>query len=196
MSGELARLESETQDAVTISLSGKITVANAGELESRLVSLRAGVPQGNPTLDVEEPGFISSAGLWVLVRLCRQEPTLIVENASSEVYDVLEVTGLTRLIDMPPSGGLARRCDASGQGSGGPGLATRRRVRGEVVRRGNLAREDRDRKTPCEVRLHGRQLVRHILRDGACGRALRHRVRAARGPERGHHRACRPLEGI
>ena len=69
-----------------ISLSGRVDSSNAESVGAELMETIAGAGSDSVVLDMEELQYISSAGLRVLLRLRKNEPTLKVVNASSEVY--------------------------------------------------------------------------------------------------------------
>ena len=100
MGNALARLASASEKGAVIALLGKVTADNAHELGQALTELRRQHPQGPLTLDADELDYISSAGLRVIMRLLKSEGALSLVNASRDVYDVFEMTGLTELIDV------------------------------------------------------------------------------------------------
>lgn len=108
-------------DRYVIALAGHIDSANAAEVESEILALRGENPQGSLVLDAQSLEYISSAGLRVVLRLLKSNPGLKFENASTEVYEVLEMTGFT---EMMPVGKAYRRlsidgCEAVGRGANG-----------------------------------------------------------------------------
>ena len=85
----------------TLFLKGSISAANAHEFEEELLAA-ADEAQGDALrLDAEELAYISSAGLRALVKLMKRcADRVSVVNASSEVYDVFDMTGFTTLMDV------------------------------------------------------------------------------------------------
>lgn len=85
----------------TLFLKGSISAANAHEFEEELLTA-ADEAQGDALrLDAEELAYISSAGLRALVKLMKRcADRVSVVNASSEVYDVFDMTGFTTLMDV------------------------------------------------------------------------------------------------
>lgn len=100
MSTCTATVLSVSEDALVVALAGRVTADNARMLEDAIAGIRAQHQNGTIVLDASELEFISSAGLRVLTRLLKSEGALRVENASPEVYDVFDMTGLTRIIDV------------------------------------------------------------------------------------------------
>ena len=87
-------------DALTLYLSGRIDANNAAQTEIEIVDVLAKNPGLVPTFDASELEYISSAGLRVLLKFRKQFGKLDVLNASSEVYDIFEVTGFTELLNV------------------------------------------------------------------------------------------------
>ena len=66
----------------------------------RRIFLRNMKKEGELSIDAGELCYISSAGLRVLLKLCQKQKHVEVMNVSPEVYDILEVTGFTDLLDV------------------------------------------------------------------------------------------------
>lgn len=106
---------------LTISMNGHVDTNNAGQVEEEIQALREKNPDGALTLDMESLEYISSAGLRVILRLRKREQDLKIINASSEVYEILEMTGFT---EMMPVRKAFRRvnvegCEIIGEGANG-----------------------------------------------------------------------------
>ena len=78
---------------ITVFLSGKIDSTNAEAVGAEIDGILSENAHEEVALDVEKLEYISSAGLRVVLRLRKAEPTLTVVNASSEVYEIFEMTG-------------------------------------------------------------------------------------------------------
>ena len=87
-------------NVLTIYVSGRVDSANSAEIEAEVKAARAAVPNVPIVIDAEKLEYISSAGLRILLRLRKAEPELSVINVSSEVYDVLEMTGFTDILEI------------------------------------------------------------------------------------------------
>ena len=84
-----------------IGLEGRIDSGSAARFEQDLFSALDAAPDAVPVLDAEKLAYISSAGLRVLMKLRKRVNAPVrVENVSREVYDILEVTGFTELLDV------------------------------------------------------------------------------------------------
>ncbi|MEE3467224.1 MAG: phosphotransferase [Eubacterium sp.] len=125
------------ENGIIIKLEGRITVENAGEVETRIHEAigaatgtsaagaqavagtsvadtqavagtsAAGAPGDDtaaaepPVIDASALDYISSAGLRVLMKLRKQyNKPLIINNVSSDVYEIFETTGFTNLFDV------------------------------------------------------------------------------------------------
>ena len=105
----------------TISLFGHVTTANAAQLEEEITAARAGEKEEKLILDAENLEYISSAGLRVVLRLRKAVPDLSVVKVSPEVYEILEMTGFTEMMDVQKAFRKlsVEGCEAIGQGANG-----------------------------------------------------------------------------
>ena len=86
-------------DKVTAYLEGKIDASNAANLQKELEAIRTENEDCDLELDAGGLEYISSAGLRVLLQLNRfQEKPLAVVNVAPAVYEILEMTGFTKLL--------------------------------------------------------------------------------------------------
>lgn len=106
---------------LTLSLIGRVDSTNAPAAEAQLEAARNANAHDTVVLDTERLEYISSAGLRVILRLRKNEPTLSIINASPEVYDILDMTGFTEM--MPVSKAYRKievdNCEVIGQGANG-----------------------------------------------------------------------------
>ena len=110
-----------TDNTLYLSLCGRIDSANAEAAEKELNGLRSEYAHDAIILDLDDLEYISSAGLRVILRLRKAEPTLKIVNASSEVYEIFEMTGFS---EMMPIEKAYRKlsvdgCEVIGQGANG-----------------------------------------------------------------------------
>ena len=108
-------------NVLTVFLQGRIDSSNASTIEEELSKIVAENPAESLTLDVEDLAYISSAGLRIILRLRKQYENLRVVNASSEVYDIFDMTGFTEMITVEKA---YRRisvdgCEIIGEGANG-----------------------------------------------------------------------------
>ena len=107
---------------LTASLIGHIDSGNAAQAEQELNELRQNAPEAAAVvLDMEKLQYISSAGLRIILRLRKDQPELKIVNVSSEVYEILDMTGFTEMLPVEKA---YRRlsvegCEVIGQGANG-----------------------------------------------------------------------------
>ncbi len=106
---------------LTLCLSGRIDSANAAECEAEIVRICDENPHSSIVIDAENLQYVSSAGLRVFLRLRKNDSSLKIINTSSELYDILEMTGFTEMITVEKA---YRRlsvegCEVIGQGANG-----------------------------------------------------------------------------
>ena len=85
---------------LTVCMSGRVDSVNASEIEAEMTAARESAPGAAIVIDAEQLTYISSAGLRILLRLRKIESNLTVINVSSEVYDILEMTGFTEMMTV------------------------------------------------------------------------------------------------
>ena len=99
---------------------GRVDSSNANEVGDEIMASLSAAHTA-VVLDLEDLEYISSAGLRVVLRLRKDEPTLKAINASSEVYDIFEMTGFSEMI--PVEKGYRKLsvdgCEVIGQGANG-----------------------------------------------------------------------------
>ena len=88
-------------DKLIIYLEGRIDSANAAETQKQIDEAMAANPGCRPVIDADALAYISSAGLRVLLQLTKKlDERLSVRNTSPEVYEILEMTGFTDLLNV------------------------------------------------------------------------------------------------
>ena len=90
----------EKEKGLTIYLQGAMDSVTAPEAEEKIMALRKEYPEGKVILDAKELHYVSSSGLRVFLKLCKQEKNLKMIHTSSDVYDVMEMTGFTDLMEV------------------------------------------------------------------------------------------------
>lgn len=111
----------ELKDTVlTMKVSGRIDSTNSAEAEEKIKTCQQAA-HTDVVLDFDELDYISSAGLRVVLRLRKTEPTLKIVNASADVYDVLDMTGFTEMIPVEKAYRKlsVEGCEVIGQGANG-----------------------------------------------------------------------------
>ena len=75
-------------------IKGKIDSNNAAEFEKELMAAKPA------EIDASQLEYISSAGLRVLLKLTKAVGDVTVNNVSSEVYEIFDVTGFTEILTV------------------------------------------------------------------------------------------------
>ncbi len=104
-----------------ITLFGRIDSGNAAQVEEEINKLMADDPSGSITVDAEKLEYISSAGLRVLLRMRKSCKDLRIINVNSEVYEILDMTGFTQMMDVAKAYRQVsvEGCEVVGQGANG-----------------------------------------------------------------------------
>ena len=106
---------------LTLFAQGRIDSNSVTQAESEMTAVRQENPCTSVVLDVEKLEYISSAGLRAVLRLRKEEPTLKIINAGSEVYEIFEVTGFTNVLKVSKSMRCVsiEGCEMIGRGGNG-----------------------------------------------------------------------------
>ena len=110
---------------LTIYLEGDIDSATAAQAEAQIMESYHAHEAKEVMLDAEGLRYISSSGLRVLLKLRKMEQNLKLINASSEVYDILDMTGFTDLFPISRAYRRIRLEDCTLLGAGGHGKVFR-----------------------------------------------------------------------
>lgn len=110
-----------TENAVVIALIGRVDSTNAREVEAELSGIVAGNDSMPIVLDAQELQYISSAGLRVLLHLKKTNADLKIINVSSDVYEILDMTGFTQMMDVEKAYRVVsvEGCEEIGRGANG-----------------------------------------------------------------------------
>lgn len=108
-------------NTLTVYLEGRIDSANSSQIDSEISYILSGNEFENLILDAENLAYISSAGLRIILRVRKNNANMKIINASSEIYDIFEMTGFTEMIKVEKA---YRRisvdgCEVIGQGANG-----------------------------------------------------------------------------
>ncbi|MBO4323150.1 MAG: anti-sigma factor antagonist [Clostridia bacterium] len=110
-----------TENELKIVLSGRIDSNNAKEAETEIMKGVEGKNSFPTVIDAEGLEYISSAGLRVLLHLKKTNPDLRVVNVNSDVYEILEMTGFTQMMDVEKAYRVVsvEGCEEIGRGANG-----------------------------------------------------------------------------
>lgn len=86
--------------SMNIALSGRVDSITAPEVAKKLEKALEGYSSMAVVVDAEKLGYISSAGLRVLLDLKKVCDDMKVINVSLDIYDILTMTGFTKFIDV------------------------------------------------------------------------------------------------
>lgn len=92
-------------------LEGRVDSGNADAFSDELAALLEKTGAVRLTLNCAGLAYVSSAGLRVFMRLAKQLEALRVDEVSSEVYEIFDVTGLAQILDVRKA---LREVDVSG----------------------------------------------------------------------------------
>ncbi len=111
----------QENNTLYLCLEGRIDTNNAAAVEAACKKVIDANPGLSYVLDAEHLVYISSAGLRVILRLRKDHADLQLINASSEVYDILEMTGFTEMLPVQKAYRQlsVEGCTLIGQGSNG-----------------------------------------------------------------------------
>jgi len=95
---------------LTVILGAKLAIGNAPAMQ-QLLSSYQGKDIRKVVFDATELEFISSAGIRCIIfakRELGQKPELVFENCTKEIYEIFEMTGLSRFISFVEDNRLKR----------------------------------------------------------------------------------------
>ena len=106
---------------VTIELSGRIDSNNVAEAEQIISEKLPQDPTYGVVLNAEKLDYISSAGLRMVLRIKKAFPDLKIIGVSSEVYEILEMTGFTEMMEVQRAYRVVsiEGCEEIGRGANG-----------------------------------------------------------------------------
>ena len=103
---------------LTIILGGELAIGNAPALQQLLSNYR-GQDIRKVVFDATDLVFISSAGIRCFIYARRElgrKPEIVIENCAKEIYEVFEMTGLTRFISFVKDNRIKDREDKAKAG--------------------------------------------------------------------------------
>ena len=109
-------------EVLRISFIDRIDSTNAAETEREIGAQRSTLPScTNAVIDAANLTYISSAGLRIILRLLKEFRGLSMENVSPDIYEILETTGFTEMIEVRKAYRVISidGCEAIGQGANG-----------------------------------------------------------------------------
>ena len=83
-----------------IYIEGRVDTNTSSLVETQVSEIIANNVHTSVTLDFENVEFLSSAGLRVILRLKKKNPTLSIINVVPEVYEIFEMTGFSEMMNI------------------------------------------------------------------------------------------------
>lgn len=90
----------DNEGKIQVSLEGRIDTSNASVWEMELLNVFEANQDKKIILDAEKLEYISSSGLRIFMKLRKRAGELEIHNVSSEVYEILDMTGFTELLKI------------------------------------------------------------------------------------------------
>ena len=87
-------------EQATLFFEGQIDSTNATEVERDIIESLKNRRVDHLILDLYNVSYISSAGLRIVLKMKQQYQNVTIVNASPEVYDVLQMTGFTKMMEI------------------------------------------------------------------------------------------------
>ncbi|MBR6472474.1 MAG: ATP-binding protein [Firmicutes bacterium] len=106
---------------VTIKLTGRIDSGNSAEVENDILRQLEGKGIVPLILDASDLAYTSSAGLRVILRLKKKYSDLSIANVNSDVYEILDMTGFTEIMNVTKAYRVVsiEGCEEIGRGANG-----------------------------------------------------------------------------
>ena len=87
------------KDILYIAIEGRIDASNSTPAEERITAIRSEHAGKHTVFDADRLEYISSAGLRVILKVRKEDADLAIINVSPDVYDVLDMTGFTDILE-------------------------------------------------------------------------------------------------
>ena len=87
-------------DVLVVSLQGRLDTEASAKFETEFAEISKENPHGSLVIDASELSYIASSGLRVMLKLVKTEKNFKMENVCPDVYNVFEVTGFSKIINM------------------------------------------------------------------------------------------------
>ncbi|MCR4951527.1 MAG: anti-sigma factor antagonist [Solobacterium sp.] len=109
------------KETIEITLNGRIDSNNAAAAETDIMAQLGGNADVPVVVNAENLEYISSAGLRVLLRVRKVNPHVTITNVSSEIFEILEMTGFTELMTVEKAYRVVdvTGCEEIGRGANG-----------------------------------------------------------------------------
>ena len=109
------------KDALLVSLEGRFDTDASLKFDTEFTEICKENPHSSLVLDASELEYIASSGLRTILKMAKTEKNFRLENVCPDVYNVFEVTGFSKIINMTKA--LRKidleRCEKIGAGGNG-----------------------------------------------------------------------------
>lgn len=108
-------------DLLTVFPEGRIDSTNADAISIETEKILSENAHTDVIFDIDKLDYISSTGLRLILKVRKAEPTLKIINASTDVYEILDMTGFTEMIPVEKAMRKfsVEGCDIIGKGAKG-----------------------------------------------------------------------------
>ena len=93
-------LVSNQDGILRLRIEGRVNTSTAPEIEADLNETLTANEFNSLILDLNDLEYISSVGIRILLKLLKTYGDLRIENTTPEVYEVLDITGMTTLLPI------------------------------------------------------------------------------------------------
>ena len=87
-------------DVLVVSLQGRLDTEASAKFETAFAEVCKENPHGSLVIDASELDYIASSGLRIMLKMVKTEKNFRLENVSPDVYNVFEVTGFSKIINI------------------------------------------------------------------------------------------------
>ena len=87
-------------DVLVVLLEGRFDTDASTKFELEFAEISKENPHGSLVINASELSYIASSGLRIMLKLVKTEKNFRLENVCPEVYNVFEVTGFSKIINM------------------------------------------------------------------------------------------------
>lgn len=85
---------------LSVFLEGRLDTEASVRIESEINGIRNENPHTSLVLDASDLEYIASSGLRVVLKMAKAEKSFRIVNVAQEVYNVFEITGFSKVIDI------------------------------------------------------------------------------------------------
>ena len=83
-----------------VSLDGRLDTESSIRFDAEITDICRNNPHGSMVIDAGKLEYIASSGLRTILKLAKSGKEFRIENVSPSVYDVFEMTGFSRIINI------------------------------------------------------------------------------------------------